>query len=56
MFVEIRQNISGFYKGLIYCSSFEEANLILDEIKNQRISNINEDLKFSIKEVALNTA
>ena len=30
--VEIRNKISGSYKGLIYCSSVDEANKILEEI------------------------
>ena len=30
--IELRSNISGIYKGLIYCSSLEEAEKILDKI------------------------
>ena len=30
--IELRPKVSGTYKGLIYCSSMEEANKILEEI------------------------
>ena len=30
--IELRPNISGTYKGLIYCSSMEEVNKILKDI------------------------
>ena len=30
--VEFRNNVSGLYKGMIYCSSFEEAKKILEQI------------------------
>ena len=47
--IEIRPNIPGHYKGLIYCSSFEEA----DEIKNKMIEltklNLNKEVKCIIK-------
>jgi len=32
-FVELRPEVSGLYKGLIYCSGFEEANEIVNKIK-----------------------
>ncbi len=30
--IEIRPEVQGTYKGFIYCSSFDEAEIILDDI------------------------
>tara|TARA_Y100000996_G_scaffold411787_1_gene396580 strand:+ start:1568 stop:2872 length:1305 start_codon:yes stop_codon:yes gene_type:complete len=45
--IELRSNISGVYKGLIYCSSLEEAKKILDKITPMLMKNLK--YKSSIK-------
>ena len=43
--VEFRNNVSGLYKGLIYCSSFEEAEQILEDITPL----LKKNLKFKVQ-------
>ena len=46
--IELRPEISGFYKGLIYCSSLKQANKIskyLDQIINQSLSGLSSTVK-----------
>jgi len=43
--VELRDNVPGTYKGFIYCSSFEEATQILNELKPFLIKFIKFDIK-----------
>ncbi len=45
--VELRNDVSGLYKGIIYCSNVEEAKNILEDIKP--ILNLNLKYKVSIK-------
>ena len=47
--VELRNEMPGFYKGLIYCSSLEEANLIHDTISTHVSELIDADVTCSIK-------
>ena len=47
--IEMRPGIKGFYKGLIYCSSLEEAYQISDKINTRLTNNINSDLKSIVK-------
>ena len=43
--VEFRNNVSGLYKGFIYCSSFEEAEQILEDITPL----LKKNLKFKVQ-------
>ena len=47
--IEIRPNIPGNYKGLIYCSSFEEAEEIKNEMVRLTKLNLNKEVKCIIK-------
>ena len=47
--VEMRPNISGFYKGLIYCSGLEEANQVSNFLKRVVNENISSELFVTIK-------
>ena len=47
--VELRTNISGFYKGLIYCLGLTEALEISKKINNQIQNNIRIDLTSKVK-------
>ena len=47
--VELRNEIPGFYKGLIYCSSLEEAKLIHETISTHVSELIDKDVPCSIK-------
>ena len=47
--VETRKDVSGFYKGLIYCSGLKEALKISEEINTEIKKNIRTDLKSIIK-------
>ena len=47
--VELRDEISGFYKGLIYCSSLEEAKLIHETISTHVSQLIDKEVPCSIK-------
>ena len=47
--VETRKDVSGFYKGLIYCSSLKEALEISEQINIEIRKNIRADLLSSIK-------
>ena len=47
--IEIRPNIPGHYKGLIYCSSFEEAEEIKNEMMRLTKLNLNKVVKCIIK-------
>ena len=40
--IELRSNIPGFYKGLIYCSGIDEANLIYEQLLRILHEKINE--------------
>ena len=55
--VELRPQISGFYKGLIYCSGIDEANIIakkLDCILKEQVSpSLKSDIKRGCSEYAL---
>ena len=48
-FVELRENIEGTYKGLIYCSNLEEAYLIADELNQLANIMISKKLRSSVK-------
>lgn len=45
--IELRPNISGSYKGLIFCSNLAEAQTIISEVSNKLKNNLN--YKLSIK-------
>tara|TARA_B100000579_G_C22809464_1_gene844377 strand:+ start:184 stop:630 length:447 start_codon:yes stop_codon:yes gene_type:complete len=45
----MRPNISGFYKGLIYCEDLEEANQISNQLDLEIQKNISIDLKSKVK-------
>ena len=45
--IELRPNISGSYKGLIFCSNLAEAQTIISEVSNKINNNLN--YKLSIK-------
>ena len=47
--IEKRKNISGRYKGFIYCETMDEAKLILDEISSILEINIDKNIKYKIK-------
>ena len=47
--IELRPEISGFYKGLIYCSSLEEANQIANYIKILIKDNIGSEMPIIVK-------
>ena len=47
--IELRSEFSGFYKGLIYCSSIEEANEICDFLDGIVKENISTDLPAKVK-------
>ena len=47
--VEMRPNISGFYKGLIYCSGLEEANQVSNYLNRVVNENISSELFVTIK-------
>ncbi len=48
-FIELRPNIKGFYKGLIYCLGLEEANEVSAKVDHQIKQKINLKLKSKIK-------
>ena len=47
--IELRENMNGFYKGLIYCSSLEEANSISTFLNYFLGIYINKDLRSTVK-------
>ncbi len=47
--VEKRSNVNGYYKGLIYCNSYEEAKNIFNYINDFLIINFNKKFKINIK-------
>ena len=47
--IELRPNVSGKYKGLIYCRSFEEAQLIWVKLSKILEANLNKKIKHEIK-------
>ena len=47
--IELRNNISGFYKGIIYCLDLNEALEISKKVNIEIRSNINKNLKSTIK-------
>ena len=47
--IEIRPKISGHYKGLIYCSSLQEAEEIREEMKKLTNLNLNKEVKCIVK-------
>ena len=47
--IELRPEISGFYKGLIYCSNLEEANQIANYIKILIKDNIGSEMPIIVK-------
>lgn len=47
--IEFREEVAGFYKGYIYCSSFEEAGVILGELKPSLEKNIRPGLSAKVK-------
>ena len=47
--VELRDKIPGFYKGLVYCSSIQEAEEISEYLSKLIKENINRDLSPNIK-------
>ena len=47
--VELRNEVPGFYKGLVYCTSLEEANLIHDTLSTHVSELIDTDVTCSIK-------
>ena len=49
LMIEKRENISGNYKGLIYCSSVEEGENIKNKLKSILIKNLGTDCSISLK-------
>ena len=47
--IEVRPKIPGTYKGLIYCSNKNEANIILEKILPVLKENLGNDLSIGIK-------
>lgn len=47
--IELRPNIKGFYKGLIYCSNLEEANQILNTLDPVIKQNISPEVTSKVK-------
>ena len=47
--IELREVVGGSYKGLIYCSSIDEANNILKDLKNILDKKINKKIKIVVK-------
>ena len=47
--IELREIVGGSYKGLIYCSSIDEANNILKDLKNILDKKINKKIKIVVK-------
>ena len=47
--IELRPEVSGFYKGLIYCSGLEEANKISRHLNKIILNQIDRNLTCSIK-------
>jgi tetratricopeptide (TPR) repeat protein len=47
--IEIRPKIPGRYKGLIYCSSFEESNIIKDKMLELTKKNLNKKIVCKVK-------
>ena len=47
--VELREKISGFYKGLIYCSSLEQAGDIADRLQSIIEKKIGAKLPVTVK-------
>ena len=47
--VEVRKNVDGFYKGLIYCSSLKEAFIISEQINIRLQLNIRSNLASKVK-------
>ena len=47
--IELRPDVSGFYKGLIYCKNLEEANEIAMQLKLEVSERIRSDLKVVVK-------
>lgn len=48
-FVEMRENISGNYKGLVYCNNLDEAHDVFSKLQNILTNNIDEKIKITIK-------
>ncbi len=49
LMIETRKNVSGNYKGFIYCSSVEEGKNIKNKLKNILMKNIGNDCSISLK-------
>ncbi|WP_435090936.1 tetratricopeptide repeat protein [Candidatus Pelagibacter bacterium nBUS_30] len=47
--IELRPNVSGKYKGLVYCSSIKESENILSQLKEVLGKNINSNISYKIK-------
>ena len=47
--IELRPNVNGKYKGLIYCGSFDEAQSIWNKLSKILEINLNKKLKYEIK-------
>ena len=47
-FIELRENIAGNYKALIYCSSIDDANIVY-EISNMHLNKFLKNFKLNIK-------
>ena len=47
--IEMRPEISGNYKGYIYCRGFKDANMILKQINNTAKIAVNKNIKLEIK-------
>ncbi len=47
--IEVRRNVDGFYKGLIYCSSLKEAFIISEQINIRVQQNIRSNLVSKVK-------
>ena len=50
-----RENATGTYKGLIYCSGIDEANLIYEQLSRILDEKIKREIKVGVKEDAQNT-
>ena len=49
LMIEERKDVSGNYKGFIYCSSFQEGEIIKNKLKSILIKNIGNDCSISLK-------
>ena len=47
--IELRENATGTYKGLIYCSGIEEANLIYEQLSRILDEKIKREIKVGVK-------